>query len=386
MIELVHQDNDAKSIVILIHGFIGGKTTWVKKKGNKPLIDPLLKDPIISDSYDFAIFIYHSELLKIFPKTRSFFSKFFQKKKTTKNSPIEDIAKILGTSIKYNCSNYDNIVLIAHSMGGLVAKRFVLDDIKENDNSKVKLYISLATPHSGSDLARFGSKIIENSQIKNMAPLSNNIRQLNEEWVKCDNLPLRFYGQGLSDIIVPKESSIALDRDKQNVFYSNDDHFSIIIPDNDNDNILLALKTELKAFIGKINIGSIDKDDLEEKISELTNAYLVSVDEISLRKLQFEVMKLRMLVEDNFELIELEKKINKAIIFAAQERDKLIRQENKFLFLEEKIGYDHSYSKPVNIERGRGKRKLYKMIILILILITIYRLFKLIMLIIYLHD
>jgi len=41
-------------------------------------------------------------------------------------------------------------------MGGLVAKRFILNDIKKNSTSKVKLYISLATPHSGSVLATYG--------------------------------------------------------------------------------------------------------------------------------------------------------------------------------------------------------------------------------------
>lgn len=274
MIELIHQNVKANSVIVFVHGFVGGKTTWIKKNGDKPLIDLLLLEKEIYKNFDFGLFIYHTKLLEIFPK-KNILKNVIWKKKTSTNSPVDDIAKILKTSLRYKCEKYDNIILIGHSMGGLVCKRLILDDIKEFTSSRVKLYISLATPHSGSNWANFGSKIIDNYQVNDMKPLSSNINKLNDEWVKCERLPTRFYAQGLSDLIVPKESSIALDRDNQDVFYSDDDHFSIIIPDNENDNILLALKSELINFFNKEQINSVNNNEIFKDEGQYDNEVFV---------------------------------------------------------------------------------------------------------------
>ncbi|AUC23873.1 hypothetical protein BTO15_18010 [Polaribacter sejongensis] len=261
MIDLIHQNVEANNVIVFVHGFVGGKTTWINENGEKPLIDSLLLEDEIYTNFDIGVFTYHTQLLELFPKIKKLKNMIWGKKTTT-NSPIDDIAKILKTSITYRCEKYDNIILIGHSMGGLVSKRFILDDINEFSVSRVKLYISLATPHSGSNLANLGGKIVDNLQVNDMKPLGKNINELNDEWVKCTNLPKRFYAQGMSDKIVPKESSVALDRDKQKIFYSDDDHFSIIIPDNENDNILLALKSELIKFFKNEQISSIKNNEV----------------------------------------------------------------------------------------------------------------------------
>tara|TARA_R110000764_G_scaffold1355_1_gene5354 strand:+ start:329 stop:6133 length:5805 start_codon:yes stop_codon:yes gene_type:complete len=255
MIKIINKNsNPVNTIIVFIHGFIGNEETWVKQDGSKALIKSLLESSEIKDNFDIGLFLYQTKLLEFFPKLSSLFGK----KKAVKTLPIESIGKILSTQIKYRCDEYENIILVGHSMGGLVAKRFVLDDIEQNTTSKVKLYISLATPHSGSDLATYGSQIISNYQVKDLAPLSDNIQKLNSEWVQCTNLPKRFYIQGLSDYIVPEVSGIALDREKQQPIYSDDDHFSIIVPDNEQDVVVYAIVKELKDFLANLNIEAID--------------------------------------------------------------------------------------------------------------------------------
>ncbi len=242
-------DNIAKNenLIIFIHGFIGGESTWVKHDDTKPFIDSVFNDLEVSKHYDSGVFSYHTELIKLFPKGRRMLNKIVNKKKSTKNLPIDDLGELLGTQVKYKCQEYSNLVLVGHSMGGLVAKRFLLNDLKKNEVSKVGMYVSLATPHLGSHLATFGNRIIQNFQLEDLDPLSDNIRNLNEEWIKCKILPeKRIYFQGKSDEIVPRQSSIALDRDNIEPNYSDDDHFSIIIPDCDDDIVVFALQTELK--------------------------------------------------------------------------------------------------------------------------------------------
>lgn len=262
MIKIINRNsNPVKTIAIFIHGFIGSEETWIKQDDSDSLIKSLLADIQIKENFDIGLFLYQTKLLEFFPKISRLDKSIFRKQKAVKTLPIESIGKILSTEIRYRCSEYENIILVGHSMGGLIAKRFVLDDIAENTTSKVKLYISLATPHSGSDLATFGSKIIPNVQVKDLAPLSENIQRLNNDWVQCKNLPERFYIQGLSDDIVPEASGIALDRDKQQPIYSDDDHFSIIIPDNENDVVVHAVVKELKEFLKKLKIEAIDNSE-----------------------------------------------------------------------------------------------------------------------------
>lgn len=262
MIKIIHENPEkVKSIIIFVHGFIGNEETWIKNDNTKPLIDPILAIEEINKNADIGIFLYHTKLLEFYPKAQRIYSRILNKKKETKNLSIESISKILATQLKYRCSEYENIILIGHSMGGLIAKRVVLDDIKRHTTSKVKLYISLATPHLGSNIATIGKHIIPNCQVRDLAPLNDNIHKLNSEWVQCKSLPKRFYMQGLSDDIVPSASGIALDSENQEPIYSDDDHFSIIIPDDENDVIVHALGAELKEFIKNEKIREIESKE-----------------------------------------------------------------------------------------------------------------------------
>lgn len=259
MIKFIHNTLGKKNLIIFIHGFIGSEETWIKNDGSMPLIDFLIMDTEIHNNFNIALFEYHTKLLEIFSKTKAVFN-FLSKNKNTINLPINELSKLLESRIQYTCADYENIILIGHSMGGLIAKRFILDDLKKNTDSKVKLYVSLATPHSGSIISNFGKLISKNVQTKDLAALSETISTLNNEWVQNKNLPRRIYGQGAYDKIVSKESSIALDADSQKVIYSDDDHFSIIVPETKNV-IVDALILELNNFLKNQKIQSIENHE-----------------------------------------------------------------------------------------------------------------------------
>ncbi len=263
MINFIHNTLDKKNLIIFIHGFIGSAKTWKKNDGSMSLIDYLIKDIEIFNNFNIALFEYNTELLNIFPKSKAVFS-FLTKNKNSINIPINELSKLLESRIQYTCADYKNIILIGHSMGGLVAKRFILDNLKKNTDSKVKLYVSLATPHSGSIIANFGKSLINNVQANDLAALSESITAMNNEWVQSKSLPKRIYGQGAYDKIVSKESSIALDSDSQSVIYSDDDHFSIIVPKEKNV-IVDALIFELTDFLKKQQIQSVEN---HEKFSD----------------------------------------------------------------------------------------------------------------------
>lgn len=259
MIKLIHETQNAKNLIIFIHGFIGGEKTWIKEDNSRPFIDLILKDSQIEKNYDIGLFEYHTELLSFFPKTK-FVLGLFNGKKNASNLPINEISRLLDSQLKYSYPSYENIILIGHSMGGLVAKRQILDDISKNSNTRIKLYISLATPHSGSNLATVGKTIINNFQVKDLSPLSDSISTMNDEWVKCKQLPKRLYAQGSYDKIVPNVSSVSYDRDNQEIIFSDDDHFSIITPSKKSV-VVDAIVKELKDLLLEQTIQSIGIDE-----------------------------------------------------------------------------------------------------------------------------
>jgi len=63
------------------------------------------------------------------------------------NRGIEDYAKELDHSVGLvmNCTGSEQVVLVAHSMGGLVSRKYMVD----YGNEHVKKLITLATPHYG---------------------------------------------------------------------------------------------------------------------------------------------------------------------------------------------------------------------------------------------
>ena len=258
MIKITHKTAGSKNLIIFLHGFIGGEKTWVKEDKKRPFIDLILKDNEINKNFDIGIFQYHSELLNFFPRTKKIIG-LFSKSKQKKNLPINKISNLLESQLKYSFPHYKNIILIGHSMGGLVAKRFILDDIEANTSTRVKLYVSLATPHSGSNLATYGKNIINNFQIEDLSPLSESISAMNDEWVKCKQLPKRLYAQGSYDDIVPQVSSVAFDRENQEIIYCDDDHFSIITP-NEKSVVVDAIVIELKVLLRDEEIKSIKND------------------------------------------------------------------------------------------------------------------------------
>ncbi len=259
MIKIINEKEGCKNLIVFIHGFIGSIETWIKTDDSKPFIGPFFSDEQISANFDIGIFEYHTELLSFFPKTRRFIN-YIIGEKTSRNLPIEEISLLLESQLRYSHPQYENIVLIGHSMGGLIAKRYILNDIAKNSATRVKLYVSLATPHSGSILATYGKTIINNFQVKDLDPLSNSINAMNNEWVQSKLLPKRIYAQGLNDDIVPKVSSVSYDTEIQEVIYCDDDHFSIIAPEG-NSVVIDAIIIQLRALLLEQSIQSIKTEN-----------------------------------------------------------------------------------------------------------------------------
>jgi uncharacterized alpha/beta hydrolase family protein len=244
-----------KNLIIFIHGFIGGKETWIREDGAKSILDYLKEDITINSIYDFAVFDYYTEFTHKIDKAKAIIARLFGRKTNpTKNIDVENIAQMLKTEIKYLDKDIKNIVLIAHSMGGLVAKSMIIENILEKNKSNVNLYVSLAVPHRGSNLATFGKIIFSNPQLENLQPLNEKIHKMNEQWLQLsEKLPKTLYFQAKYDDIVPNIAAVSFDNRKVEVDYTDDDHIGIVRPKQENDIVLKSLKFHLFHLLSEKN-------------------------------------------------------------------------------------------------------------------------------------
>ncbi|MED0901386.1 ABC-three component system protein [Bacillus nitratireducens] len=262
--------NNKKKLVLFIHGFMGAEETWVNDKGQS-FADLLMESQEISENYDFAQIVYYSKLLD-FPKmntAKKLFSNFFGKasEPVKKNITIKKIGSLVRSAIRYNCESYESIVIVAHSMGGLIAKSVILDELNTEMGNKILLYISMAVPHNGSNFATVGKSLISNLQLFDLNPLSESINQLQADWeTKKNKLPSSIYLYGEYDSIVPKTSAVPINVKDNFIVSCDDDHTSITKPNSTDRFSYLAVKRELMNIVTTSSIErTVEIKEYEDK-------------------------------------------------------------------------------------------------------------------------
>jgi hypothetical protein len=260
--------NNRKGLILFVHGFTGGQDTW-KHPNYDAFYELLSQDAYMAEHYDIAYFEYYTKLLNIIATTHGMFSRFsslFSKSlaKTQKNNSVSEIAQLLETELRFRVQAYDRIVVIAHSMGGLVTKTCIVNDLKGRNTGKIKLLISLAVPHLGADLATFGKLLSGNSQIKDLAPTGDLCVTINNDWVKLEKKPDIKYFYGTNDSVVSKNSACGMDSVDQDVIACHEDHLTICKPAGYQSTVYLAAVDIIKNLDSALlDSEEIDYQDLE---------------------------------------------------------------------------------------------------------------------------
>lgn len=257
MIEYISK-KDKDNIILFIHGFTSGNETWRYNEYSFPEL--LLQEEEIANNFDIAYISYYTKLID-FRRTRSNINMlkllFRQKGEyVAKNKGVIALSDIVHSHIHLNLDAYENIILVAHSMGGLIAKSCILKNVELfGTPDKIKLFISLAVPHHGSNWANVGKVLFENRQIIDLEPLSDTLDKLNREWLgKRQLMPKTIYFYGTDDEIVSENSAVALGSEKKHHIACDDDHFSITKPDRLTKNCIVGVIKHLTDFSQEISL------------------------------------------------------------------------------------------------------------------------------------
>ncbi len=191
-VEAIRQTrNDAA--VVFIHGYLGNaKDTWGR------FFDLVTDHPGLKGWDVFAV----SYSSRIAPD--------FLRRLWSADPAIDKLARRLETTLKSSLEQYRSIALVAHSMGGLVVQKALLEaDIR----SRISHVFLFGTPSCGTGKARFiryGKR-----QIRDMQPGSSFVRDLRLEWDETFGAPTSFkatfelhVAAGSEDEFVNEKSSL----------------------------------------------------------------------------------------------------------------------------------------------------------------------------------
>ncbi len=281
------KNNKAKSATIFVHGFIGDPiATWGK-------FPTLIKQEFLLENWDLYTFGYSTSL---YPDIRGIWSA---------DAALTELSMLFNTEMDTApLKNYKELVLIAHSMGGLITQRAIIDGKSLKD--RLKCLIMFGTPSGG--LKKSIPLSWVKRQLKDMNKDSDFIKVLREDWNNRINGKYGFdlyVCAGERDEFVPSSSSLI--PFEENVrFVVNGNHLEIVKPDN-NDSLSYRLVRD--GILGNIadsypyNIGNvlselvqfqnvIEKfEGKEEKLDESSLvSYALALDTLERRDKAIEIL------------------------------------------------------------------------------------------------
>jgi hypothetical protein len=245
-----------KNLILFIHGLTGNDATWLNEKG-QTFAQLLFNNSILKKNFDIGTFDYYSKIFS--PLPLKLLGKLFlkitgaQSDQVELNLDVDNISDLLVTELGIHCKDYKKIVLIAHSLGGLVAKDTTLKLLAQNSSITIDKLLSLAVPHNGSSIATIVKSVVSHAQIKDLDPLSNKTTGLNNQWLQdsTGKLPKIIYFYGKYDLVVEQNSALGFSNEKQIALFFAADHTNIAKPSSTESSIYKATEQVLLDVISE---------------------------------------------------------------------------------------------------------------------------------------
>ncbi|ENP8456751.1 alpha/beta hydrolase [Photobacterium damselae] len=163
---------------------------------------------------------------------------------------ILSIANGLLTDLQHRCDlEKDDIILVGHSMGGLVIRRLLLRLKSKNIRHCIRKVCFFDVPHEGSGLANVGRHIARfNRHLKTLCRNASELDDLNDQWVDndLDNAYDILSVIDANETVVSSMSSKSIFRNHLVETINEVNHSTIVKPKSENDTVVLVLKNFIK--------------------------------------------------------------------------------------------------------------------------------------------
>lgn len=223
--------------VVFVHGLFGDTDgTWTNANGTT-FFQLLKSAPGIGDQMDVFVFGFRSDTLK------------------GGSLDVREAANMLEQSLQYNgVWSYPTVVFVAHSMGGLIAMREMIDNPSRRD--QVPLMMFYATPQEGSQITAIAQHVVNNPAVKQMLMADENdfLKMLNDDWgripdedkpvINCAYETAPYSGV----MIVPWSSATRFCKDVPTAIEGTD-HLTIVKPDRQAHPSMVVLVNALNKYV-----------------------------------------------------------------------------------------------------------------------------------------
>lgn len=204
-------ENNNKNLLIFIHGWRGSDKTWEK------FHELAEKDPSIQAD----------KLVINYPH-------YMWKRQLDISELSEWVEETLNTQRVYR--RYEKIAIIAHSIGGLIARRIaVLATLTRGDPKPMGLLVEIGTPHEGADLAGLANNIGLRGELTTDIEMDSKfLKLLAKDWSRLGERPgIRptsqcFYSPQ-DRVVNPSSAKAGCDADRP---YTEGGHRAIVRPDD----------------------------------------------------------------------------------------------------------------------------------------------------------
>ncbi|HEY3519805.1 MAG TPA: hypothetical protein VGK80_02055 [Rhodanobacteraceae bacterium] len=231
-----------KVAVVFVHGLFGDTDgTWTNANGQS--FFKLLKGaPGVGNQLDIFAFGFTSNAFK------------------SGSLDIREAANMLEQSLQYNgVWDYPTVVFVAHSMGGLIVMREMVDNPSHRE--KVPLMVFYAVPQEGSEITAIAQHVVRNPAVRQMLMADQNdfLKLLNDEWgrVPDEDKPTIVCAYETAPLdgvkIVPWSSATRFCRGVPTAIEGTD-HSTIVKPDRPTHMSVVVLINALRQYVfGKPN-------------------------------------------------------------------------------------------------------------------------------------
>ena len=229
----------AKVAVVFIHGIFGDTLgTWSNDNGSS-MFKQLKAAPQVGPHVDVFAF--------------GFTSKMFG----SGSLDIREAANKLHESLQFKgVLDYPAIVLVGHSMGGLIALRYLISE--PDVAAKVPLVVLYAAPQEGAQIAAIADGVARNNALVQMFPADRNayLQQLSDDWGRLDRRPAVACGYESKathgTVVVVPWSSATRFCSETPIAIEDADHISIVKPDRlEHPSVVLLVNALDRHVIGK---------------------------------------------------------------------------------------------------------------------------------------
>ncbi len=130
-----------------------------------------------------------------------------------RNLNIDGVSTFLNKDLKKSgiLNKYKKTAIIAHSMGGLVARSIIITREEMREEKQIDFLVEIGTPHQGSDYATIASVLGISSELTgDVTPRSKYLLDLRDHWNKIHKRRPRTYClSSPQDSVVSTDSAIA---------------------------------------------------------------------------------------------------------------------------------------------------------------------------------